>query len=141
MDSRASRWPPTAQLETEIDQLQRKMVAMITRVPRLPDETDKKYFQRRGRLVGNTCRASGLWSDRHCLRVLSYHEHMLRDRNGAWAKELLHTCDAEWLRRRRLAFGSSSVWAGRTETRAQSGHVPRRWHDGVVYAKIHLSGG
>ena len=133
-----SRWPPSAQLEGDIDRLQRKMVSIFTRVERLLGEPDERYYRRRVRHVGDLCRTDGLWSALHGRRVIAYHDHMLRDENDAWTRLLQQTCDAACLQMRRLAFGSASVFAGRTDTRLLPGRPGIRWHDGVEFARRHL---
>ena len=130
-DYRNTRWPPHAQLELEIDRLQRKMIAGIIRPRMQVDETPADFVRRRRRIGGVAARKAGLWSARHCTRVLDWRDHLDRPRNEAsWAAILLHYRGFQWLMEQRLQHGGS-VLRGRTGTRVASGNVANGWHDGV----------
>ena len=59
---RCSRWPPQKQIADEIDIVQRKMTAAITRVAREPGEEVIEYYRRRRRFARKLCNFRGLWS-------------------------------------------------------------------------------
>ena len=134
-DYRNTRWPPHAQLELEIDRLQRKMIAGIIRPRMLADDTPAEFVRRRNRIAAVAAREAGLWSMRHCTRVLDWRAHLERPLNKAsWAAILLHYRGFQWLMQQRLQH-SGGVLGGRTGTRAASGNVATRWHDGVRIAE------
>ena len=138
MDYRNTRWPPHHQLSLEIDRLQRKMMAIMFRTPMVSGESAAEYVRRRNRLVGGKCREAGLWSVRHCQRVIFWRDHLLRPQNrDSWAVMLYEHRGFQWLLERRSAYASGrlGVLAGRTGTRLAPGNVVTRWHDGVRFAE------
>ena len=133
-DYRNTRWPPHRKISSEIDRLQKKMVAGILHIPMSPGESPSDFVKRRGRISSNKCRDLGLWSARHCKRVIAWRDHIQRPANDtAWPARLYQHKGFQWLRERR-AERHSSLLAGRTGTRVAPGHVAIRWHDGVRYA-------
>ena len=133
---RCTRWPCRPNLESMLDQHQRRMVSLLLRLPRLPGEAVDVYCRRRGRASANHARAMGLWSLKHAERVVSWFDHLLRERNAeSWPAMLLLWHGQEWLRECRLRMFSTSVDAGRTGTRGAAAKVAMRWHDGVTVAK------
>ena len=140
-DYRNSRWPPHRQRCLEVDQLQRKMMAIIHRTPMLPGEAPAEYVRRRHILSAKRCKESGLWSVRHCTRVIAWRDHITRPANRhSWAALLLEFRGLQWLAERRSAFSSGllGILAGRTGTRVAAGNVATRWHDGVRFAEALL---
>ena len=55
---RSTRWPCRPNLESMLDQHQRRMVSLLLRLPRLPDEAVDVYCRRRGRASANE---AGRW--------------------------------------------------------------------------------
>ena len=134
------------QLNREMDQLQRRMTAIIMSVNMLPGETPETLGRRRNQLVATRCREEGLWSKIHCERVIAWRNHLLRRHNSnSWAAMLYDFHGFDWLYQQRLDLNSNPL-AGRTGTRSMAGFVATRWHDGVKYAeslasRIHRSMG
>ena len=134
-DYRNTRWPPHNQLGKEIDQVQRKMVAAITRVPSVPDDSPERYVRRRNSVVKAVCEEMGWWSARHCKRVVAWRDHLQRPANSwSWPAVLYEFRGSDFLARLRAAH-SSNVFGGRTGTRVAPGHVATRWHDSVRFAE------
>lgn len=144
IDFRCSRWPPQKQIATELDRTQRKMTATLLCVPRSPGEFIDDYVWRRGRISAKLCREHGLWSDRWFNRAIKWESHLSRDRNiQCWAARLRTFRDRAWFMERRSQLApqdgaSSSIHAGRTDTRSFPGVVHMHWHDGVELAKARL---
>ena len=141
MDCRCSCWPPQVQIASEIDRTQRKMVATILGVVRLPDEAIEDFVKRRGRLAARCCKQNGLWSKRWFQRAVRWDEHLARQRDSeSWSSKIRCYRDRSWLMQRRLDVGSSSAIAGRTNTRSAPGKVHSRWHDAIHYARSLIRG-
>ena len=85
-------------------------------------------------------RKQGLWSERHCDRVVQWDEHLHRSVNWrTWAAQLQDVRGDDFLQAKRLEHNSTSALAGRTGTRLPGlGKVQVRWADGVRFAKAHL---
>ena len=129
-------WSCCQSLAKRLDAMQRRMIATIQRVPRVPCESDHSYFSRRSRLTTSTCQRMGLWSRLHGSCVISWSDHVKRHPSEShWPAVLLDYRPPSWFADRRLALGSSSSQGGRTGTRATAGGVARRWADGVQYAR------
>ena len=127
-------------MEREIDQLQRKMTAIILSVRMQQHEIPESFARRRNRLIKSTCNTEGLWSKRHCRRIINWRDHILRPANASsWAAALYNYRGADWLMAQRAEHGTS-VFGGRTGTRLAPGFVATRWHDGVDYAIKYLEG-
>ena len=145
LDFRCSRWPPQLQVAKEIDRTQRKMIASILNISRLPAEPADVFLRRRGQIAGRFCREKGLWSQRWFKRAVQWDDHLARPRNEAtWAAKLRTYRDREWFIQRRChllpARGNvSSATAGRTGTRSNGGKVFMRWHDGILLAQEQLN--
>ena len=141
-DYRNTRWPPSRQLEKEVDAVHRKMIALILRTPKHPEEDVPSFVRRRGRLASVVADAHGKWSRQHHARVIAWAQHLERSRNQlSWAAALLHWRGRAWLARRRVDQGSVSAEAGRTRTRSAPGFVAVRWHDGLEWAKTRIAAG
>ena len=130
---RCTRWPYHETLAEDVNRVQRKMTAILCKVPRVPGELDEEYFRRRHRHVGHMCRAEGLWAHRWAKRVVEWEKHLKRPRNEhSWAAKLLEWRGKEWLasRRQRFAVG--------TCTRINPGAPCPRWHESVSIAQAAL---
>ena len=128
-DSRNMRWPPHVQLSQEIDRLQRKMVASCQREQFTPGEAPADYVRRRNRVATKQCTTMGLWSTRHCERVLAWRDHIRRPANSrSWPAVLQDRRGFQWLLEQRAA-NNSGLLAGRTGTRVSAGQPAVRWHD------------
>ena len=122
------------QLEVEIDALQRKVVLGIQQTRMESGEPLERFLRRRRRVAAAFCQQHGLWSERHCQRILRWRDHLERPRNGhSWAAILLHHRGLDWLMEQR-SLHQGGIFAGRTGTRVAAGFVATRWHDGVRYA-------
>ena len=121
---RCTRWPATRRRLSDIRRIQSKMVAIVMQIRMQPGELAIDFFRRRARLAANQCRLHGLWHLRYLSRVVSWYDHLSRPQNAAsWPALLLHFRGRAWLVAQRLAAGSTSVFGGRTGTRATPGHV------------------
>lgn len=139
LDFYNTRWALTAQLLSEVDRAQRRMVAILLGTRKEPGETPEGFVRRRGRQAGQVAARDGLWSERCAKRVIAWHDHLQRERNHhAWPAQLLKWHGEEWLQQRRAMQNSASVFAGRTATRLSAGKVQCRWHDGVATARARL---
>ena len=135
---RMSRWPYQAHAAKRIDRTQTKMVRILMGTKKRDCEEPAAFVQRSSRLAAAKAREYGRWSHTWGRLVTSWDEHLKRPLNQhSWAAKMLKYHDAEWLQeqRRLHAVGEcSSLMAGRTGMRPQSGIVHRRWHDGVALA-------
>ena len=139
LDFRNTRWPAHQKLSTEQDRLQRKMVACIMGMKMIPGDTPEMFIRKRNRTVTAVCEEQGLWSKRHCKRLIQWRDHISRSRNAhSWPAVLHEYRGFQWLLERRIERGSGPL-AGRTGTRAEAGHVATRWHDGVRFAERYLN--
>ena len=118
---RASRWPPSVQTTRRVNTLQTRMYATMLRSRRIPVEDAAAYVRRLGHEAAALARAEGTWGERHRERTVSWLRPLQRRPAGpSWVAVLLRWQDHEWLRRRRMMFGSTAL-AGRTQTRATPG--------------------
>ena len=102
LNYRNTRWPPHQQLCREVDQLQRKMLASLMRIPMLPGERPEIFARRRNRTVSARCKENGLWSIDHCRRVTEWRDHILRPANAnSWAAMLYEYRGSQWPMKRR----------------------------------------
>ena len=104
------RWPPQKQIADELDRLQRKMTAILMRVPRHADEPIDFFVRRRGRLAASVCKRHGLWSLHWFDRATKWDDHLSRDRNShSWPARLRSYRDREWFLQRRIALALEMV--------------------------------
>ena len=135
MDYRSTRWPPRRSLHQQIDKVQRQMVAILLRPPPLAGVSVPGFVHIRHRIIAHRCRGEGLWSTRHCKRVVDWKAHLERKPNKwSWPALLLHHKGLHWLQQTRVDNNSLST-GGCTRTRSVPGFVARRWHDGVAHAE------
>ena len=138
LDFQNTRWPAHSALSLDMDRVQRQMVASILRPQMLSGESPEVFVRRRNRVSAAEARRMGSWSLRHCKRVLSWRDHLLRPANSrSWAALLYQFRGFEWLLQRR-SQNSGGLLAGRTGTRIASGNVSTRCHDGIIFAEQHL---
>ena len=71
-------------------------------------------------------------------RIVGWNDHLLRGHVPSWATKLIRFMDRDWFVRRRMSVRSWSAFGGKTETRSGAGAPGRRFHDGVVEAKIYI---
>ena len=132
-------WPPCATLRKRLDAMQHSMLAIIQRVPRLPDESDAQFARRRAKAMSQSATTMGRWSRLHITCSTNWHAHLERHQgDGHWLGFLHGWRDAEWLRSRRVSVGSASALAGRTSTRRSCGGISKRWGDGIALARSDL---
>ena len=156
----AQTWPPQRGLSFKADALQRRMTAMALGIFRYPEEPFVSFAKRRSRMAASVIEQNdGWWTkswftraiawDEHCrrslavqLRVLENPADIMRSTtNFPWPPLLLDWKGLVYLRERRTfqARGRGSLsFMSRTSTRAASGHVAIRWHDGVLNARALL---
>ena len=131
---RCSCWAPNRNVLTLIDRCQRKMISILIKSVRQPDETDATYVMRANRTAAHMARQCGRWSRRVCVRILNWSQHVARDRNSAcWPHKLSSVRDEAWLQRRRIESNSHSAVAGRTGTRSLRMKIHTRWHEGLAF--------
>lgn len=140
-----SRWPCQKSIALELDVTQKRMVASLDRATREPGEDVHAFCRRRRRHAGDLCRKHGLWSDFWFQRVLNWHEHLKRhvESHLHW---ILDWHGESWLQEQRMQFVPENsvlcrlyAFAGLAGTRANSGKVQPRWHEGVSYAQDNKS--
>ena len=121
----------------ELDGLQNKMVAVMTREVGYPDEQLANYIKRRNQMASRVAGRRGRWSHIWAKRVVALHDCMHRQRNAeSLVSRIFHWHVAAWLREQRLEHGSTAG-AGRTRTRIPiSMPVQQRWEEGVAEAEI-----
>ena len=149
----SAAWPPQRQVASEVDRLQRKMVATALGLYREPAE-DIAAFKRR---VGRECsRAIATkWSELWYSSAISWHDHLLRDwdkqrkhfddgvpaellsTNFAWSPALITTWGTEWVDAHRVYSNSGFKRVSRLFRRSCSGHVNMRWAEGINMARAH----
>jgi len=136
---RNTRWPVGKTICKQIDICQRKMIAALQRVPPYPYEDPAHYNRRRGKEAAKLAEQHGRWSNKYMQRVIDWHRHLQRHQGiHYWPSALYSYHGEDWLRNQRLIAGSTSLFAGRTGTRAQPGPVVTRWEDGYRAAEKFL---
>ena len=133
-------WPFTRTTASNIDHLQRHMVACLYRIPRNYGEDTKHYMRRRGRFAASLI---GLpWSKRWAKNVCKWEDHLHRDwwwqrwhykwraspallrTSFSWAATLRAVRDSSWVAEHRIS----------RDLRALPGGVATRWHEGLELA-------
>ena len=143
---RWSRWAPQRQLAKDIDRVQAKMYIIVKNLRPRPGEDLIAWNRRRWKHAAKDVKSQGSWSSRWFNRSLRWDEHI--ERHPEFIVSPLRVWrGSDWLVERRqellpalpaiFSAGSysRSSFAGRTGTRASSGCVHKRWHDGIDYAK------
>ena len=130
----------------DIDRVQAKMYIIVKNLRPRPGEDLIAWNRRRWRHAAKDMKSQGPWSSRWFNRSLRWDEHIERHpecivgplrvwRGSDWLverrQELLPALPAIFS----AGSYSRSSFAGRTGTRASSGCVHKRWHDGIEYAK------
>ena len=125
----------------------KKYTASLLKLPREAREEVDAYVRRRGKAARKLCIANGKWSALWFRRAVQWDEHLARPLNSySWAAKLRMYRGRSWLMEQRSKFASSvaslaspvSMVAGRTGTRAMSGKVHMRFHDGIEYARTNM---
>ena len=125
---RCSRWPPQPTIAGELDRIQRKMVAVILRIPRRPDEPINAYCRRRRREAASVCNRLGPWSDLWFRRAKLWDEHIIRGHNPySWPCLLKPFHDSQWLEEQRMLHNMQG-----TSTRVSPGRPHMRWDEGIL---------
>ena len=136
---RMSRWPYQMQAARRIDRTQTKMIGILMGLRFQPGDDPTSFAQRRNRAAGRVARNQGKWSAVWRNRVINWSSHLQRDINAnSWAAKTLNYHGKDWLQQQRIIHATnqySSIFAGRTGTRAAPGIVHKRWHDGVDSAQ------
>ena len=81
----------------------------------------------------------GCWAKRVCEKVVKWDEHIRRGSCRSWASVMISHRDSAWLRARRLAQNSVSVFAGRLASRLAPSRPRTRWEEGIEHARAVLS--
>ena len=140
MSYRCSIWPPQKQVATEIDALQRKLIAIACPLTRRAGEDPEHYGRRKGRHASKLAQDAGPWSKYWFDRALKWDDHVQRDHSTCrWNHDLRNFHSIDWLRSQRSAFvaknpmslNSWTIFAGRTGTRAGPGKVQPRWQEAI----------
>ena len=145
LNFRISRWPPQKVIAQELDRTHAAMIASIFRISPGPGETPASFCRRRMRAAHSIARDRGQWSKRWFNRFEQWNEHLDRHPSHPCSR-ILKTRDADWLVSRRALFAAANPirwnsWtclAGRSDTRACSGHVAQRWENGRNFARTQL---
>ena len=140
---RWSRWAPQKQLANDLNRIQSKMCAIVQNIRPREGEDLFVWNRRRWKAAARLAREHGLWSDKWFCRALKWDEHVERHPELVIAPLRLWRGKQFLIERRqellpafpRLLSSSLSALAGRTGTRAATGFVHKRWHDGIEYAK------
>ena len=124
------------------------MVAMATRVLRLPLEEVAAYRRRSGRLVSNWIGVN-TWSSFWRASALKWHAHLERDwvkqrafyEHGidadglqtqfAWPPVMVETWGCKWLREHRVLSTNKGVMESRMHSRIRAGNVQMRWTEAI----------
>ena len=126
-----TRWPFVIYRAQHLDSIQRRMYSMMLRIKMEVGETTQAYVRRRGRQVAGLQRQQGSWSKQWAQAVVSWSEHLARERNSAtWAAKLSMCRTPEELAERRTFFDR------RPRTRAVAGYVRKRWFESVTDAIV-----
>ena len=134
---RNTRWPWTRTLSDCQSRTQRRMLSYFLHVQRWPDESLNSWHRRRMRQVANAANESGNWGRDHAQRVLTWSDHLQRERNnGSLAAALFCWHDHHWLEARRLDPGTGGPF--RPGTRASPGPVVKRWDEALQDARAHV---
>ena len=132
LDSHAARWPFTRERARWLDQLQRRMIGSCIVTASEPEDTAELFVRRRNSDIAGIQRRMGRWSNKWAKLQVSWHDHLLRERNSwAWGAQLLAIRTPQELEGHRLVFG-------RVHTHAVSGWCASRWCETVEIAKVHV---
>ena len=139
-----SAWPYQKAIAVELDQLQSRMLGIISRVCRRPYEDLLDYFKRRQHIGRKLAGDLGFWSAEWMKRSLSWHEHVVRGNSYDYPLfNLFSYHDKNWLIQNRLRFVPSdgtpfsrnTPRAGRLGTRAIGSRPKPRWEEGIDLIK------
>ena len=137
-----SAWVYQKSIAVELDALQTRMMVIILKIRKLPDESFETWLRRRNRIASRKCCEIGRWSIIWANRFLNWHKHVMR--SNLFSRKLIEYRDAQWLIAQRMRFVSRNrsatsrnrPHAGRTGTRGGLGGKPQpRWQEGVALAK------
>ena len=132
LDYVCSRWPFTRKRADALDHTQRRMTGLCLNLKRSSDQSAESYFSQRDQLVGSPVRKEGRWSHRWCNLLLTWQDHILRDRNkDDLPGPIYRVQDSLWLQAQRLPFVSAtrSLLAGGTGTRLLAEAPKARWEE------------
>ena len=130
---RVARWPFQATRAMQLDRVQRKMLGILLELRPGPDASAVDFIRLRAREAGRLQREFGSWSKLWATKVISWNDHIQRERNHAtWASQLSTLRTPQKLQQRRSQLG------GRPQTRAQSGWIQTRWFESILAAERHL---
>lgn len=115
-----------------MDALQMWCTAQAMSVARFLGEELAQFFRKRVRIAGFAARRACMWSDRASELVIAFREQLLAESPPtSWPARLMGWLGSEWVRDRRIACGSESVFAGRIGFRLLGGGVAPRWDESV----------
>ena len=124
---RLARWPFTTSRAKTLDKLQRRMIRLMCRTPRLSGETDELYNRRAAHAVTDIQHSLVPWGLLWASYIVNWAAHMLRNSaHACWAANLLHFRSSSELDTIR-AISSTR----RPGTRSEPGFVCKRWTDSV----------
>ena len=144
---KVARWPFQKSIATDMDQLQCKMISVLSQISRLPGESPNTWWRRRARISRSLAAKVGFWSVAWAEKLRSWKFHV--DRSEGYCPvfvQLLRCRDSSWLQRMRAewvgALGSAqsrnSVLAGRTGSRLNIGQPQPRWEESLALAEQFL---
>ena len=127
LDFRNTRWPPTKELCSKQNALQRKLISILQGTRPDAEEDVHTFCDRRRRLAAAAARRRGLWAQRHVDRCLAWKQHLLAERNKAsWPATLLCVEDEVYLETLRALRPAG------TGTRIRQGPPHARWSETVA---------
>ena len=153
----AQPWPPQAKIAVQVDSVQKRMMGLVARVPKLDGDDAATYLQRRSRIAKRIIEDGNMWwTQRWFKRAGNWDSHLRRDlrqqllhlHDGvsldlvatrfSWAPLLLDWKGKDFLDvQRSFEFRDKAhvLWRSRTKTRACLGRPQVRWHEGIVHAR------
>ena len=132
---RLARWPFTISNAKRLNAIQRRMIKIMSPLPRLSGETDVLYNSRCARAVTDIQHSMVPWGVLWASHNVNWASHILRDTaHASWPAKLLHVRST-----RQLDLWRSTSVSKRPGTRAESGFVCRRWTDSVNFAIEYLA--
>ena len=135
-------WPVQSTYITALDKLQSNCVQRLFNLKQRPHESVADLVRRRSCHAGRVISLTGRWSHEWCRDAISWHQHCLRssDRRLPLLEILGHkTVSPDFLSEQRARFQLEASKPSTTGTRLPIGKVQVRHHDGIEFARKHLS--
>ena len=121
-------WPFTTGRASQLDRVQRKMLASLARLRPNVDDTMETFWRRRRKHATQLQEEMGSWSRRWAKRVVKWDEHLHRATSSCFPSQLVKICTAQELQQRRWRFSRPCV-------RATPGAINPRYSEAISIAK------